>query len=104
MPGIGFDLERRDRRRPEQLAHRFVGPEWIVGITGVSETSAAAEAQQFLHFLDRPADHAARLAGLELTLNLDKGSVGAVETLRKDRGIRPMPPTHEPAPGRSSPT
>jgi hypothetical protein len=55
-------------------------------MAGVGETSAAAVAQQLLHPLDRPADHAARLAGSELALNLEKGSVGAIERLGKDRG------------------
>ncbi len=68
--------------------HRFIG-EWVGGIAGVHEISVAAVAQQFLHLLDRSADHAARLAGLELALNLDKRSVGGVETSRKDRGDVP---------------
>ena len=34
--------------------------------------------QQSLHFLDRLRDHAARLAGLELVLQLNENLIGAI--------------------------
>ena len=66
--------------------HRSVGPKRIVRIAGVYEAGVAAVAQQFLRLLDRLTNHAGRLASLELTLNLDKRSVGGLESSRKDRG------------------
>jgi hypothetical protein len=67
---FGRDLHRNGDR--EVLVHRFVGPKRIVGIASVYKAGIAAVTQQFLHLLDRFANHAKRFASLELMLNLDK--------------------------------
>src|SRR5262249_59649694 len=71
----------RARARPADLS----GRKRVVGVAGVGETDSAPGRQQLLHLLDRPADRAARVTRLELTLVLDQSLVGAVETLGKDR-------------------
>ena len=73
-----------------------------------------AGAQQYLDFLDRFSNCAARLAGLKLALQLEEGPVGAIETLRENRfghafplaneeGRLSLPPQAELGRGSSSP-
>jgi hypothetical protein len=42
------------------------------------DKTGIASAQQSLHFFDRLRDHAARLAGLELILQLNENLIGAI--------------------------
>ena len=75
---IGRERGHRDSRRTRDWRRRTGGrspASWI-----------SVALNSFLDLLNRLANHTARLAGLELALNLDKRSVGGVETSRKDRG------------------
>ena len=42
------------------------------------DKTGIASVQQSLHFLDRLRDHAGRLAGLELVLQLNENLIGAI--------------------------
>jgi len=55
----------------------------IVWISGIDEAGTAGTQQPFYPF-DCFANHAARLAGLNLALELDEGLIGAVETPCQD--------------------
>ena len=91
-----FGYSRMKRRMRARLGHgsaclliaqrlvlRCVESERIIGIAGIDEIGTA-RAEQLLYFLDRLADHAARLARLNLALELDERPIGAVESPRQD--------------------
>src|SRR5256885_12220733 len=58
--------------------------EGIVRVAGVDQPGITTRCQQLLHLLDHLADHAPRLAGLKVMLDLDQGSVSGVEAPCKD--------------------
>ena len=64
-------------------ALRRVG-ERVIRIAGIHKIDTGF-AQQSFDLLDRSPNYAARLAGLNLALQLEEAPIGAVETLRQDR-------------------
>src|SRR5437773_5612310 len=58
--------------------------EGIVRVAGIDQPGITTRCQQLLHLLDHLADHAPRLAGLKVMLDLDQGSVSGVEAPCKD--------------------
>src|SRR5262249_9595810 len=58
--------------------------ERVISITSVHKIGAGGP-QHFFDFLDRSSNDAARLAGLNLALQLKQPPIGAIETLRQDR-------------------
>ena len=79
-----FQLAYSDLARCRNLRVRCAGREGVIRIAGRRE-AGAAERQQIFHLLHRVRDHAGRLAGLELALQLDEGMIGAIETARQNR-------------------
>src|SRR5262249_61744024 len=65
-------------------ALRCVGCERVIWIASVHKIGADGPQHSF-DFLDRSSDDAARLAGLNLALQLKQPPIGAIETLRQDR-------------------
>ena len=58
--------------------------ERVIRIAGIHKIGTGF-AQQSFDLLDRSPNYAARLAGLNLALQLEQAPIGAVETLRQDR-------------------
>ena len=56
----------------------------VVRIASINEADSPAVVQQLFRLLDCPADHATRLAGLNLAPDFDQGSVGSIETPREE--------------------
>jgi hypothetical protein len=50
---------------------------WIGWVAGINEIGTA-DSQKALHLLDRFGDHAVRLAGLKLVLQLNEGVIGDI--------------------------
>src|SRR5207237_186410 len=71
---------RGDRRSANGLSGFGVSIlyKWIGWIPSVDETGTA-DSQKSFHLLDRLGDHAVRLAGLKLALELNEGAISAVE-------------------------
>jgi len=65
-------------------APRCVGCKRVIRIAGIHKIRTRG-AQQFFDLLDRLPNHAARLAGLNLALQLEEAPIGAVEALRQNR-------------------
>jgi hypothetical protein len=65
-------------------ALRCVGGERVIRIAGIHKIGTGG-AQQSFDLLDRSPNYAARLAALNLALQLKEAPIGAVETLRQDR-------------------
>ena len=65
-------------------ALRCVGYERVIRIAGIHKIGTRS-AQHFFDLLDRSPNYAARLAGLNLALQLEEAPIGAVEALRQDR-------------------
>ena len=59
--------------------------EWVIRVAGIDEVDAAGTQQSF-HPLNCFPDHTARLARLNLALQLDEGLIRAIETPCQDRG------------------
>src|SRR5215468_3978877 len=69
---------------PPRSAPRCVGCKRIIRIAGIHQIGTR-DAQQCFDLLDRSPNCAARVAGLNLPLQLEEGLVGAIEALREDR-------------------
>ena len=65
-------------------ALRGVGAERVIGIAGIHKIGAGG-AQQSFDLLHGSPNYTARLARLNLALQLKEAPIGAVETLRQDR-------------------
>src|SRR5260370_34583087 len=61
-----------------------VGCERVIRIAGIHKIGTGV-AQQSFDLLDRSPNYTARLAGLNLALQLEEAPIGAVEALRQDR-------------------
>ena len=82
-PGMAGVLPKVVGARVSAL--RCIERERVIRIAGIHKIGTGG-AQQSFDLLDRSSNYAARVAGLNLALQLEEASIGALETLRQERG------------------
>ena len=81
----GASIADDDRPDYEGMLELFP-KNWGLSAASLARPAISQASTHSPNLFDRPANHARRLAGFQLMLNLDKRLVGGVESSRKDRG------------------
>src|SRR5258708_7105552 len=76
--------EQRTSRDVSNVSRSGGRCERVIRIAGIHKIGTGV-AQQSFDLLDRSPNYTARLAGLNLALQLEEAPIGAVEALRQDR-------------------